>query len=326
MANRIRKINVSTRDPIHLVAYDDLPVGARIQSIEASADGTLYASDFDQSVVYKIHADGRVRVLAGILGTPGVVHSTGIGASTGLTAQFSDPIGMTVDASNNIYVGCAAGALIRRVSPSGRVRPFAGNSAMTGDAVGPNGGDLLLGSDPGNAGMGLCVDSAGILYVADTGNHKIKKIFQNGGSTVLAGGPGGAGASGFVNDVGNAARFNTPRDVAVDRHGNVYVADTSNNRIRKITPAGLVTTLAGATAPGSTDGNGLDARFTTPQRVAIDPSSQFLYVLETGADRIRRVDMHGNTTTFMTALGTPTGNGDITVDNSGFLYLLENDA
>jgi sugar lactone lactonase YvrE len=320
MADRIRKINSSARD-IRVLAFDNLASGARIKSIEASIDGTIYAADFDRDVVYKIFEDGRIMgVMAGALGFSGIVHSTGIGTSTGLTARFDEPIGLTVDASNNIYVGCAAGSLIRRLSPSGRVRPFAGNDSATGDAVGPEGGDLRL--SPEANGMGLCVDKAGIVYVADTGNDKIKKIFTNGGSNTLAGGTGG----GFANATGTAALFNTPRDVAVDRRGNIYVADTGNHRIRKITESGVVTTLAGATASGYVDGNGLDARFLNPQRIAIDPSDHFLYVLEAPATgRVRRVDMHGNVTTFA-HYNTPTGttNGDVTVDSAGNVYILEN--
>jgi sugar lactone lactonase YvrE len=322
MADRIRKINSSARD-IHVLTFGDFVSlsGTRIRSIEASLDGTIYAADFDEDVIYKVFEDGRILgVMAGSIANSGVVHSTGIGASTGLTAEFLEPVGLTVDSSNNIYVGCATGTLIRRLSPSGRVRPFAGNDSVTGDAVGPDGGDLRV--NPATEGMGLCVDKTGIVYVADTGNHKIKKIFTNGGSTTLAGATGG----GFLNATGTDAKFNTPRDIAVDRHGNVYVADTVNNRIRKITESGVVTTLAGATASGYVDGNGLDARFVSPQRIAIDPSDQFLYVLEAPATgRVRRVDMHGNVTTFA-HYNTPTGitNGDITVDSAGNVYILEN--
>jgi sugar lactone lactonase YvrE len=326
MADRIRKINVSTRDTARLLVYSDLAPSARIQSIDVGPNGEVYAADFSQDVVYKIFENGRVSgVLAGKLGVTGVVHATGVGTSTGLTARFDSPIGLAVDNSGNIYVGCASGLLIRKLSPSGRVIPFAGNATSSGDVVSDIGTDAKFATD--GVGMGICVDKAGIVYLADSGNHKIKKIFPSGKVTTLAGGPGGAGATGFVNANGNTARFATPRDVAVDASGNVYVADTSNHRIRKITPMGDVTTLAGGSTPGSTDGNGLNAKFTTPQRLAIDPSGQFLYVMESpGSGRIRRVDMHGTTTTFMHYNGPTVLNGDLTVDRSGFLYVLEKDS
>jgi DNA-binding beta-propeller fold protein YncE len=171
----------------------------------------------------------------------------------------------------------------------------------------------------GVAGMGLDVDKAGRVYVADTANHKIKKLWESGKSTRLAG-----STSGFVNATGPLAKFNSPYDCCVDNQGNVYVADTGNHRIRKITESGVVTTLAGTTA-GFVDGNGIVAKFNTPKRIEIDDGNQFLYVLDAGNLAIRRVDMHGNVNTFMPYNIPPLGIGDIAVDRSGFLYVLEND-
>ena len=106
---------------------------------------------------------------------------------------------------------------------------------------------------------GVAVDSAGNVYVADTGNHTIRKVTPAGVVTTLA---GLAGSSGSADGTGSAARFNYPPGVAVDSAGNVYVADTGNHTIRKVTPAGVVTTLAGlAGSSGSADGTGSAARF-----------------------------------------------------------------
>ena len=106
---------------------------------------------------------------------------------------------------------------------------------------------------------GVAVDSAGNVYVADTGNHTIRKVTAGGVVTTLA---GLADSPGSADGTGSAARFNSPRGVAVDSGGNVYVADTGNRTIRKVTAGGVVTTLAGlADSSGSADGTGSAARF-----------------------------------------------------------------
>ena len=123
------------------------------------------------------------------------------------------------------------------------------------------------------------------MYVADQNNHTIRKIAPGGIVTTLA---GLAGPSGNTNGTGSAARFNRPQGVAVDTAGTVYVADTSNNTIRQITPAGVVTTLAGlAGSFGSNDGTGSAARFGGPQAIAVDGTGT-LYVADTGTARSGR--------------------------------------
>ena len=116
--------------------------------------------------------------------------------------------------------------------------------------------------------FGIAVDSSGNVYVADSGNHKIRKVTPAGVVTTLA----GSGAAGSTDGVGVAAKFNDPRSVAIDASGNVYVADGGNYKIRKITSAGLVTTLAGTGTQGSTDGTGAAASFNYPTGVAVDIS------------------------------------------------------
>ena len=112
------------------------------------------------------------------------------------------------------------------------------------------------------------MDGAGVVYVADTVSDTIRKIAPGGVVTTLAGFYGSLGA---VDGVGQAARFANPIGVAVDASGNIYVADRTNHTIRKVTPAGNVTTFAGlADTPGSTDGTGSAARFSTPQGIAVD--------------------------------------------------------
>jgi streptogramin lyase len=325
MADRIRKINVSTRETVRVVILSDLVSGARIQGIDVSANGTIYAADYSQDIVYKIYESGTVNgVLVGKINITGDIDSRGLSGSSGNDGRLDQPLGICVDRSDNIYVGSDSGLVIRRLSSSGRSRVFAGAAGATGDVVAAIDNNTTTGAHVrfgvATSGMGLAADLAGRIYVADTGNHKIKKLWESGKSTTLAG-----STTGMVNDTGNSARFATPYDVAVDNQGNVYVADYGNNRIRKITESGVVTTLAG-TSSGFVDGNGMVAKFSGPTRLAIGYDNQSLFVLDEGNNAVRRVDMHGTVNTFCPYNAPSSGVGDIAIDRSGFLYILENNS
>ena len=216
MADRIRKINSQTSD-IHAVITTDgskLPTSASIYGLAVSVEGTLYSVDNDNSVVYKIFEDGRVNgTLVGKIGVPGDIVADGNAAVDGLPANVAAPVStlvpvsrirrpgsIAVDASGNIYIADSDNNKIKRLSPNGRCQTLAG-SGVAGDVVNDNG--LLCQFD---GPMGLCVDKAGIVYVADTGNHKIKKVYPSGKTVVLAG-PGKGGSGGFANGNGNNALF-----------------------------------------------------------------------------------------------------------------------
>jgi sugar lactone lactonase YvrE len=203
----------------------------------------------------------------------------------GPASRFSDPFGTAVDAHGNVFVADGgASNRIRRITPDGQVSTFAG--AHAGFADGP------VASAAFDTPSALAVDRLGKLYVADTGNNAIRTVGPDGSVSTLAGG----GEPGYLDGAGRAARFNGPVGVAVDRDGNVYVADTYNDRIRRIGRDGTVTTVAGSGTPGSQDGPGVSAGFDTPSAIVVDKDGT-LFVADTGNDAIRRIDKTGTVTT-----------------------------
>jgi PKD repeat protein len=198
---------------------------------------------------------------------------------TGSAAQFGNPYSVAVDTIGNVYVADTINSTIRKVTPAGVVTTFAGLAGVGGSANGT--GSVARFNDP----YGVAVDVNGNVYVADTYNSTIRKVTPAGVVTTLA---GLAGTSGSANGTGSAARFNNPYGVAVDTNGNVYVADTYNFTIRKVTPAGVVTTLAGvAESSGSANGTGSAARFYYPDGVAVGGTGN-LYVADGANDEIRK--------------------------------------
>jgi sugar lactone lactonase YvrE len=166
----------------------------------------------------------------------------------------------------------------------------------------------------------VAVDASGNLYVADTRNHKIRKVTPDGTVGTLA----GSGLSGFADGTGSAASFNSPNGIAVDSSGNVYVADTNNHRIRKITPAGVVSTFAGSGSPGFAEGTGTAARFNSPWGIAIDDSGT-LYVADSSNNRIRTISPAAEVGTLAeagdgTSFNYPYG---IAVDTAGNVYVAD---
>jgi sugar lactone lactonase YvrE len=152
---------------------------------------------------------------------------------------------------------------------------------------------------------GVAVDSAGNVYVADTSNQRIRKITIVG-TTVTVSTLAGNGIVGFLNGPGSSARFNNPSGIAVDSAGNVYVGDTDNHRIRKITTSGTVSTLAGTGTAGFLNGPGSSAKFKYPRGVAVDSAGN-VYVADENNHRIRKITIVGTTVTVSTLAGTGTG-------------------
>lgn len=232
---------------------------------------------------------------------------------TGLSSGFNMPSGIGSDAQSNIYVCDYGSGAIRKITLSGLVSTigYVGTpTGLTADAAGntyisnfdnhsihkistTGANSVFVGasgsfSSPG----GLNFDLGGDLYLADQKNNKIKKISSTGFVTTVA----GSGATGSLDGNAASATFNNPAGVAVDRAGNVYVADAGNNKIRKITPAGVVSTLAGNGTAGSTDGTGTNARLYYPTGITIDPLDN-LYIADYRNNRIRKISPSGVVTT-----------------------------
>jgi sugar lactone lactonase YvrE len=219
-------------------------------------------------------APGDVTTLAGS-GTAGFANGTGTAAS------FNRPLGIAVDGSGNVYVADNVNHVIRKVASGGVVSTLAGSGS-------PGSADGLGSAASFYNPFGVAVDGVGNVYVADTNNYAIRKVTPAGLVSTLA----GSGFPGSADGTGSAASFGNPYGVAVDGVGNVYVADYSNNTIRKVTPGGVVTTLAGSGAPGSVDATGTSASFDRPAGVAVDGSGT-IYVADSNNHKIRKVTPGG---------------------------------
>ena len=246
--------------------------GALTMAVDGA--GSLYVADTLNHVIRKITAAGVVSTLAGAAGSSGSVDGAGA------AARFSSPCGVALDRSGNIYVADAGNNTIRKITSAGVVSTFAGRDGANAGSADGSGADARF-----NNPSGVAADAAGNLYVADTNSHAIRKISPTGTVSTLA---GNAGARGSSDGLGAGARFSGPTGISVDSSGTLYVADTGNATIRKISAGGAVSTLAGlAGVAGSAEGTGNAVRFTTPSGVAVDSAGN-VFVADSGNNAIRK--------------------------------------
>jgi sugar lactone lactonase YvrE len=250
--------------------------------IAVAADGTMYVADILNNCIRKIGA-GQVSTFAG--GDFGIVNGNAH------SAEFKYPYSIVTDPAGNVYATDVADPRIRKITSGAEVSTYAG-----ADEEGFADGDAdtaqfreetsLVADTEGNVYMapsGIALDKQGNLYVADAGNYRIRKITPGGQVSSFA----GSGISGHEDGDAGTARFDYPMDMVIDSAGNLYVLDIS--RIRKVSPQGVVSTIAGST-DGYADGDGVTAKFHTPAGLGIDAEGN-IYVADTNNNRIRKISL-----------------------------------
>jgi sugar lactone lactonase YvrE len=293
--------------------------------ITVDGSGNLYVAEMRNHTIRKITPSGTVTTLAGAAKQPGSTDGTGAGA------RFYTPTGVAWTTwGASLYVADSGNDTIRVVYPSdGTVSTVAGAAEQFGSTDGP------VSSARFGFPYGVATDADGNVYVADNGNSTIRKVSWVGASRVVTTLAGAPNQDGSIDGTGTAARFSNPFSVALDGAGNVYVADFGNHNIRKITPTGIVTTLAGvAGQPGSADGTGSDAHFNHPTGVAADGSGN-VYVADSINNTIRKITPGGVVST-LAGLAGQSGSDDgigtgarflspfgVAVDASGNLYVTD---
>lgn len=248
-------------------------------------NGVLIVSDVAGNRVRKVTANGDVTTFAG---NSSLISVDG----NGTAASFNGLAGIGLAPSGDLYAAEFTGNRIRKVTPTADVTTFAG-SGVAGTADGN--GTAATFTGPG----AMTVDSAGNIYVAELNTSLIRKITPAGDVATLA----GSGSFGFADGTGAAASFARPYGIAADAAGNLFVADSDNNRIRKVTPGGVVTTFAGSGASGSADGAAGTASFLRPGGVAFDAAGN-LYVADTGNSTLRKITPAGEVSTLAGQAGT----------------------
>jgi sugar lactone lactonase YvrE len=309
-------MTLSTTAPGAPALFANIPGTVAGLSFDA-AENVYVASD---TSILQVNAAGTaVSSLAGLSAGPGSADGQGAAAHFGCAVYpfgagylgLVGAVSITTAPSGTLYVTDYCNSTIRAVTPAGDVTTFAGAAHVTGatDQTGVNARFF----DP----SGVVADGTGNLYVADYYNGLIRKISMTGAVSTYA---GQEPHSGYANGTAEQAAFKYPFGIVADSAGNLYVSDTYNYVIRKITPAGVVSTLAGTPGvAGYLDATGTAAKFTLPQGIAIDGSGN-LYVAENLNRSVRMITPAGVVSTFASTLTAPTG---VAVDAAGNVYVTD---
>ena len=248
------------------------------QTVIVDASGNIYTADTNNHSIRRTGSDGITSTLAGQSG------KAGSNDGTGTAAHFTSPRALAATPAGWLIVADTGNHTIRRIAPDGVVTTLAGSPGVTGNTDGSGGSARF------NAPRGLTVGVDGTIYVADSLNHTIRRITPDGMVSTLA---GAAGVTGRADGAGRDARFLSPRGVALGPDGSLFVTDSGNHTIRRISPAGEVTTLAGqAGLPGTADGSGSAAQFRLPTGLVTDAAGQ-IYVADSTNQTIRRISPAG---------------------------------
>ena len=291
-------------------------------AVAVDQSGNLYILDTGNERVRMVNASGMISTIAGT----GAVGLAGDGGPA-TKATFSNPAGMAIDSSGNLYIADNNNGVIRRIS-NGIINTVAGTGGL-----GYNGDNIQATKASLGQPRGVAVDASGNIYIADTVNERIRRVDTNGVITTIA----GNGQAGFSGDgsAATSAMFSTPAAVAVDATGNVYVADLDNNRVRRVVPGGSVTTFAGTASSVGDNGPSTQARLDGPAGIAVDSAGN-LYIADSGDNRIRKVTPSGAITTVAgngqtgssgdngpATAAALNGPGGVAVDSAGNLYIAD---
>lgn len=247
------------------------------QGIAVDASGNVYISDYDNQRIRKVNVSGIISTIVGN-GTAGYSGDGGTASS----AEINNPYGLAIDGSGNLYIADGGNGRIRKVNTSGIISTVAGNG--TGGYSG-DGGQATIAAI--GSVQGVAVDGSGNIYIADFGDNVIRKVNASGIISTVAGNGGLGGYSGD-GELATAAELNNPSDVVVDGSGNVYIADQSNLRIRKVNTSDIISTYAGGGSSKGDGGLATAAGINLPQGLGLDNKGN-LYIAELYGNDIRIV-------------------------------------
>ena len=295
--------------------------------VTLDGSGNMYIADWYNNRIRKVSPSGIITTVAGT-GTAGYSGDGGPATS----AQLYDPYSVAVDGSGNLFIADEFNYRVRKVSPSGTITTVAGTGVYgySGDGGPATSAQIYF-------PHGIVLDGSGNLYFSDSYNHRIRKVSSSGIITTVA----GTGTAGYSGDGGPAtsAQLNTPHGVALDGSGNLYIGDYSNNRVRKVSPSGIITSVAGTGAAGYSGDGGpaTSAQLYYPDGVFMDGSGN-IYIADESNHRVRKVSpsgiiatVAGNGTRGYSGDGGPPTNASFTfpsavvLDGSGNLYIADSE-